>query len=407
MHMEAHFSSSLVAAARGCGYLVLGSAVGIAKKWRRMTASGTTIDPAAPAIRRAADARAVAWWLILVAAMVFVMVVIGGMTRLTESGLSITEWQPVLGTLPPLSEADWQALFGKYRQSPQFQKVYPDLTLAGFKSIFWLEYIHRLWGRLIGVVFLLPFLWFWIRGRIPNGYWPALLGLFALGALQGGVGWLMVASGLVDRPSVSHYRLAVHLLLAVVIYAALLWTALGLLQPRGDSALARRDRGPSRLVYLLVVLTIAAGALVAGLRAGLVYNTFPLMGGALVPTDYWLPGLGWINAFENRAAVQFHHRVLATATLLAAGYLWWRVRGGGAPRVGRGAAWLLGAVLLQYGLGIVAILRFGQAPPPMAEAVAIGTLHQAGAMVVVTAALWFAHAARSPAGARAGATSSA
>lgn len=342
--------------------------------------------PAAASRGGRAEARAVGWWLVAVAAMVFVMVAIGGMTRLTESGLSITEWQPIAGTLPPLSDADWQALFAKYKQSPQFQKTFPDLTLAGFKEIFWLEYIHRLWGRLIGVVFLVPLLWFWIRGRIPKGYGPALVGLFVLGGLQGAVGWLMVASGLVDRPAVSHYRLAIHLGLAIVIYAALLWTALGLFQPRGASALAGRDRGWVHLAYTLIALTILAGALVAGLRAGLIYNGFPLMGGALVPSDYWVPELGWLNAFENRAAVQFHHRVLATLTLLAAAYLWWRVRGA--------AVWVLAAVLLQYALGVATILMFGQTPPPMGEAVAIGTLHQAGAMVLVTAAVWFAHAAR-------------
>jgi len=360
-----------------------------------MTAgTAATIGVSPAAARGGADARAVGWWLVVVAAMVFVMVVIGGTTRLTESGLSITEWQPILGTLPPLSEADWQALFAKYKQSPQFQQVFPDLTLAGFKQIFWLEYIHRLWGRLIGVVFLVPFLWFWIRGRIPKGYWPTLAGLFVLGGLQGAVGWLMVASGLVDRPSVSHYRLAIHLGLAIAIYAALLWTALGLLQRRDDLLLARRHWGWARLAYTLITITILAGALVAGLRAGLIYNTFPLMGGALVPSDYWLPELRWINAFENRTAVQLHHRLLATATLLAVAYLWWRLRAGEAPGIRRAASCLLGAVLLQYALGIVAILRFGQAPPPAAEAVAIGTLHQAGAMVLVTAALWFAHAAR-------------
>ncbi len=352
-----------------------------------MDVSTARLDLAAPAAARGrADARAVGWWLVAVAAMVFAMVVIGGLTRLTESGLSITEWQPIQGVLPPLSDADWQALFAKYRQSPQFLQMFPDLTLAGFREIFWLEYIHRLWGRLIGVVFFVPFLWFWIRGRIPKGYWPALLGLFVLGGLQGAVGWLMVASGLVERPSVSHYRLAIHLALAIIIYAALLWTALGLLQPRGPRARARPGRGFAHLVFALIGITIIAGALVAGLRAGLIYNSFPLMGGTLVPSDYWQGDIGWINAFENRAAVQFHHRVLATATLLAVGWLWWRVRGA--------AGWVLAAVLLQYALGIATILLFGQSPPPAGAAVAIGTLHQAGAMLLVTAALWFAHARR-------------
>jgi len=359
-----------------------------------MTASSPTLGLAAAAPARP-GARAVGWWLAVVAAMVFAMVVIGGLTRLTESGLSITEWQLIMGTLPPLSEADWQALFAKYQQSPQFQKVFPGLSLAGFKEIFWLEYIHRLWGRLIGFVFLVPFLWFWARGRIPKGYGPALAGLFALGALQGALGWVMVASGLVDRPAVSHYRLAAHLGLAMAIYAALLWTALGLLQPRGASVLAPGNRRWVRAVCALIALTILAGALVAGLRAGLIYNSFPLMGGALVPSDYWQADLGWLNPFENRAAVQFHHRVLATVTLLAVLWLWWRLRQGAAPASARnGATYLVAAVVLQYALGIVTILRFGQAPPPQAEAVAIGTLHQAGAMILITAAVWFAHAAR-------------
>lgn len=323
------------------------------------------------------------------------MVAIGGMTRLTESGLSITEWQLIMGTLPPLSDADWQTLFAKYRQSPQFQRVFPGLTLAGFKEIFWLEYFHRLWGRLIGFAFLLPFVWFWVRGRIPKGYGPALIGLFLLGGLQGAVGWAMVASGLVDRPAVSHYRLAVHLGLAVAIYAALLWTALGLIQPRGADTLARPARHWAKAAYILIAITILSGALMAGLSAGHIYNSFPLMGGALVPSDYWLAELDWLNAFENRAAVQLHHRVLATATLAAVAWLWWQVRRGGAPaRPRRGALFLLGAVVLQYALGVVTILRFGQAPPPAAEAVAIGTLHQAGAMILVAAAVWFAHAAR-------------
>ena len=165
------------------------------------------------------DRRRVAAWLLLCAALIFAIVLVGGITRLTRSGLSIVEWQPLIGVLPPLSHADWEALFAKYRETPEFRLVNFAITLEGFKGIFWLEYIHRLWGRLIGFAFLLPFLWFWVRGRLPKGYWPTLLGLFVLGGLQGLVGWVMVASGLVDRPSVSHYRLAAHLGLAIVIYA--------------------------------------------------------------------------------------------------------------------------------------------------------------------------------------------
>jgi cytochrome c oxidase assembly protein subunit 15 len=356
----------------------------------RMSVS-TTASPLASAAASDRSTRAIAWWLILVAIMIFAMVVLGGMTRLTESGLSITEWQPITGVLPPLSDADWHELFAKYRESPQFRQQFPDLTLAGFKSIFWLEYLHRLWGRLIGVAFLVPFLWFWLRGRIPKPLAAPLLGLFALGALQGVLGWAMVASGLVDRPSVSHYRLAGHLALAMLIYVGLLWTSLGLLQPRAEIALDRGGRQWLRASLVLLALTILAGALVAGLRAGLIYNTFPLMGEALFPGDYWIPDLGLLSLFESRAAVQLNHRVLASATLLSVGYLAWRLRR--APARAPALA-LLAAVVLQYGLGIATVLRFGQAPPPATEAVALGTLHQAGAMILVTAAVWLAHAAR-------------
>ncbi len=341
-----------------------------------------------------ADARAVARWLLVVAAMVFVMVALGGTTRLTVSGLSIVEWQPIRGILPPFNAADWQELFDKYRLSPQFQKVFPTLTVDGFKDIFWLEYLHRLWGRVIGIAFLVPFLWFLVRRRIPPGYGGRLLFLFVLGGLQGVVGWLMVASGLVDRPAVSHYRLAIHLILAMVIYLALLWTAWGLLQPRGASRLGRADRGWAHLVYVLVALTVLIGAFVAGLGAGKIYNEFPTMGAGLVPPDYWLPELGWLNPVENSTAVQFQHRVLATLTLAAVLYLWWRIRGDGAQR--SPARLLAAALCAQYALGIATLLVFGRAPPPMVESVVLGTLHQTGAMLVITALLWFAHRARRP-----------
>jgi cytochrome c oxidase assembly protein subunit 15 len=245
------------------------------------------------------------------------------------------------------------------------------------------------------VAFLLPFLWFWIRGRIPKGYWPALLGLFALGGLQGGVGWVMVASGLVDRPSVSHYRLTLHLALAVVIYVAMLWTAFGLLQPRGPIAAHAGIRRWSRVVYVLIAVTIIYGAFVAGLRAGWIYNTFPWMGDGLVPAGYWLKSLGWRNLVENHDTVQFNHRLLATLTLLAIIVLWGAARRKVAG-LRRAATWLVLSVLLQYGLGITTILLFDVdvARPPLAGGLVIGTLHQAGAMVLVTAAVWSAHAAR-------------
>jgi cytochrome c oxidase assembly protein subunit 15 len=344
-------------------------------------------------VKLADDRRAIAAWLLVLAAMVFAIVVIGGLTRLTESGLSIVEWQPIRGVLPPFSEADWQALFDKYRQSPQFRQSFPDLTLAGFREIFWLEYVHRLWGRLIGLVFLVPFVWFWARRRIPSGLMPRLLGLFVLGGLQGALGWAMVASGLVDRPSVSHYRLAAHLGLAILIYVALLWTALGLLQGRGAVRPEDGFRRRYLVVLILVALTILYGAFVAGLRAGWIHNTFPLMGGALVPDSYWARGLGLANLVENHDAVQFNHRALATLTLLAATWLWLGARR--RPKPLRAAVTLvLAAVAAQYALGVATILIFGVSRPPLAGGVAIGTVHQAGAMLVVTAAVWLAHAAR-------------
>lgn len=350
----------------------------------------------ARATSRAASARPVATWLLVVAAMVFIMVVIGGLTRLTESGLSIVEWQPILGVLPPLAEADWRSLFEKYQQTPQYRSMFPDMTLAEFKQIFWPEYVHRLWGRLIGLAFALPLVWFWALGRIPPGLLPGLLLLLLLGAAQGALGWLMVASGLVDRPSVSHYRLAAHLALAIVIFAICLWLALGLIQPR-RAALTPMLRWPWRAFVALAAATLLYGAFVAGLRAGWIHNTFPLMGGALVPSGYWLAELGWLNLFENHDAVQFNHRVLATLTLLSAALLFIlafvRSRDVG---LRRGALLLLGAVALQYALGAATILIFGAARPPLTGGVAIGTLHQAGAMIVVGATVWFMHVARSP-----------
>lgn len=327
--------------------------------------------------------RAVARWLFLVAGLIALMVVVGGLTRLTESGLSITEWAPIMGALPPLSEADWQALYEKYKQSPQFRKVFPDLTLAGFKGIFWLEYLHRLLGRVIGLAYALPLVWFWARGRVPPGLGPRLVFLLVLGGLQGALGWYMVASGLVDRPSVSHYRLAAHLGLALVLYVAVLWTALGLVQPRAEPA--PRLGGRTRAAAILVSLAVLYGAFVAGLDAGLVHNTFPLMGGRLVPDDLVAPEHGWRSVVEHRTAVQFIHRALATAALVAA--LWLALGDARGTRpVARAGALVAAAAALQYALGVATLLAF--------VPVWLGTLHQAGAVLLVTALAWRAHVGR-------------
>src|SRR5260221_4938300 len=252
--------------------------------------------------RPAADAnrRAVAAWLIACAAMIFLMVVLGGVTRLTESGLSITEWQPITGILPPLSEAAWQAEFAKYRDIPQFQLVHAWMSLDDFKAIFFWEWLHRLWGRLIGVAFAVPFLWFVLRRRVPPGLAPRLAFILVLGGMQGVLGWVMVKSGLVDRVEVSQYRLVAHLGLALIIYAALLWTAMDLLRPEllRPGAGAAPPTGPlhaaAGAVAALVFVTMLAGGFVAGLNAGLTYNTFPLMDGRLVPEGYLQLSPWWL-----------------------------------------------------------------------------------------------------------------
>lgn len=334
-----------------------------------------------PADRRA-DRRAIAAWLFLSAAMIFAMVVIGGITRLTESGLSMVEWAPLLGWIPPLSEAEWQAVFAQYRLSPEYRHINAGMTLAEFKAIFWWEYIHRVWGRLIGVVFLVPFLWFALRGRLDRPLAWRLGAIFVLGGLQGGLGWFMVMSGLVDRPEVSQYRLTAHLGLAVVLYVAVLWTALGLVRRPG----ARR-RGPlagaTAALAGLVFLTVLSGGFVAGLDAGLAYNTFPLMDGRLVPALYLDFEPAWRNLFENVAAVQFNHRALAVTTLVATLGLWLAARRRPLVPAARTALDLAAAMaLIQVALGISTLLLY--------VPVALGALHQAGALVLLSLVTWAA-----------------
>jgi len=319
--------------------------------------------------------------------MIFVMVAIGGITRLTESGLSITEWQPVSGVLPPLNETQWRAAFDAYKQIPQFQAIHADMTLAQFKGIYFWEYLHRLWGRLIGAVFLLPFLYFLLARRIPRDLAPKLAGLFVLGGLQGALGWWMVASGLESRIEVSQYRLAAHLSAAIIIYLAIVWAALGLLRPRKPGSAPAELRRGAAAVLGLALLTLVAGAFVAGLRAGLIDNTFPLMDGHVVPPAWGNLIPWWRNLFENPEAVQFDHRVLAIATWLAAFVLFlasFRCKAR-LSRFAMGAVHgLFGLVTLQAALGIATLLWI--VPLPLALA------HQLGATLVVTAALVARHA---------------
>jgi cytochrome c oxidase assembly protein subunit 15 len=258
--------------------------------------------------------RLIRLWLYAVAALIFAMVVVGGATRLTESGLSIVEWKPVTGALPPLSETAWQAEFDKYKTIPQFQHMNSGMTLAEFKTIFWWEWAHRLLGRVIGVAFLLPFLAFLAKGWVGPGLRGRLWFIFGLGALQGAVGWWMVASGLADRVEVSQYRLATHLILACVIFAATVWTA-ARLNGRIRLDVPPRLRATAVALLGLILLQIYLGALVAGLRAGLIYNTWPLIDGSFIPSGAQLlhETPAWRNLFENTLTVQFNHRMVAYA----------------------------------------------------------------------------------------------
>jgi heme a synthase len=317
-------------------------------------------------------------WLYSVALLIFAMVLVGGATRLTESGLSIVEWKPVTGTVPPLSESAWQAEFDKYKMIPQFQRN-SAMTLDEFKTIFWWEWTHRLMGRVIGAAFLLPFLLFLARGWIGSPLRGRLWGIFALGALQGAVGWWMVASGLADRLEVSQYRLATHLILACAIFVAVLWTALQL-SPRPAIAVPLRLRTGTLALLLLALFQVYLGALVAGLRAGLIYNTWPLIDGHLVPDAsrlfYDMPW--WRNLFENTLTVQFNHRVTAYL-LLALALLHLVDVTRTAPRAVPLAAALVGAIVLQAALGILTLLH--QVPIDLA------LTHQAVAIVVLTLAV--------------------
>jgi heme a synthase len=343
-----------------------------------MTTAASTAVPTAAA--RATSDRAIATWLIFCAAMIFLMVIIGGITRLTESGLSITEWRPIEGVLPPLTAAQWQDAFQRYQAIPQFHAIHAGMTLAQFKGIYFWEYLHRLWGRLIGFAFLLPFLYFLIRGRIGRALWPKLALLFVLGALQGLLGWYMVESGLEHRIEVSQYRLAAHLFAAIVIYGAILWVAFDLLWPRAAPARGVALRRALNLVLLLVAVTLIAGAFVAGLRGGSIYNTFPLMGDRIMPGEYAAMSPLWRNWFENPASAQFDHRVLAETTWLVVVIVWWFGRRSLAGAARRAVDLLAAMATVQAALGITTLLSVVLLP--------IAVAHQAGAVLLVTAALY-------------------
>jgi cytochrome c oxidase assembly protein subunit 15 len=330
--------------------------------------------------------RTIAAWLLVCCALVFAMVVVGGVTRLTHSGLSIVEWQPIVGAIPPLNDAQWEDAFSKYRETPEFKQRNHDMTLAGFQGIFWWEYFHRLLGRVIGLVFLVPFVYFVVRGAVRGALAWKLGAIFLLGGLQGAMGWYMVKSGLVDDPRVSSLRLAAHLGLAFLIYGLLFWNALNLLSPLRTASSDSARRRAGALVALLFVMVLS-GALVAAIRAGYAYNTFPLMNGELIPPEIMVIDPWWDNFLHNMATVQFVHRLLAVLVALTVVIVWVRVRH--EPPNRRARVWshlLLVMAALQVTVGIATLLL--RVPLPIAA------LHQAGAVLLFTCAIGVRHALR-------------
>ncbi len=334
--------------------------------------------------------RQVALWLLICSAMVFAILVVGGVTRLTHSGLSIVEWQPIVGVIPPLNPAEWDETFEKYKKTPEYQKVNHQMTLAEFKSIFYWEYWHRVLGRLIGLVFLLPFIYFLLRRRIAPSLVPRLLGMFVLGGLQGAMGWYMVKSGLVDDPRVSHYRLTAHLSLAFLIFLAMFWVALGLLSERSRGSRDVALQGLQRTGFWLTVLVgymVITGGFVAGIRAGKAYNSFPLMNGHVLPPESFVIDPWYLNFFNNMALVQFDHRLGAWLLAFLVPWFWWKIRNAVVSSTARlVATLLLAGVLIQIALGIATLL--------LAVPVGLGAAHQGGAMVVLGLLLWLNHELR-------------
>lgn len=347
-----------------------------------MTTIATAGTPWDARDKETRDRALVRGWLYVVLLVIFALVLVGGATRLTDSGLSITEWQPVHGVIPPLDAADWQEEFAKYKQIPEFRELKSDMDLARFKTIFWWEWAHRLLARGVGFVFALPLIYFWATGRLERQLKPKLVGILALGALQGVIGWWMVASGLVDRVDVSQYRLATHLTLACLIFTAIMVVARGLAPHSAGPA----RRGTQRFAGWLVVGLLAQiylGALVAGMDAGLSYNTWPLMDGAIVPGGLFVQSPAWVNLFENPKTVQFVHRLGAYAVLLAAfAHVFFVLRAEPASTHARRAVLLAVLVVCQAALGITTLL--------LVAPLGLSLAHQAVALVVLgfAAAHW-------------------
>ena len=338
--------------------------------------------------------RQIAIWLFVCSAMVFTTLIVGGVTRLTHSGLSIVEWQPIVGALPPLNQSEWDATFDKYKLTPEYQQVNHQMSLDEFKVIFFWEYWHRNLGRLIGVAFFFPFCYFALRRALD---WPLarkLIGIFVLGGMQGAMGWYMVKSGLVDDPHVSQFRLTAHLSLAFLIFVAQMWVALDLLNPRSTGGFSSSVRALQKfalaLVYLLAYM-IVSGGFVAGIRAGKAYNTFPLMNGSFVPPEIFDMEPWYLNFFYNMATVQFDHRLGAWIFAFVVPWLWLKLRAKAVAGEISSQARLASNVMLvavagQITLGILTVLN--------AVPVGLGASHQAGSMVVMATLLWLNHALR-------------
>ncbi len=326
-------------------------------------------------------------WLLAGCLLIFSMVIIGGITRLTGSGLSITEWNVLMGALPPVTQENWQELYEKYRQSPQFQKVNYDMDMGAFKSIFWWEYLHRLTGRLTGIVFIVPFFYFLLRKRLDKALIRKSVFVFLLGGLQGFIGWYMVKSGLVDNPRVSHYRLALHLFTAFLTYSFILWFALDEIYPRtgtGKPKLPAGMRVFAATLLPLALLQIVYGAFVAGLHAGKIYNTFPKMGEDWIPSAVTAMSSFGSNITENLAGVQFVHRILAGGLSCLLIAFWWLTRKynlSGREKISVNISVI--TLIVQYTLGVITLLY--------AVPVVMGVLHQAGAFVLLTALVFMNH----------------
>lgn len=329
----------------------------------------------------------IAIWLLICALAIFSMIVLGGVTRLTHSGLSMVEWKPLMGIIPPLTDAEWQQTFAKYQLFPEYQKINRGMSVDEFKSIFMYEYLHRVLGRLIGAIFLLPFLFFYFAKKIPQGLTPKLIVMFVLGGMQGLLGWYMVKSGLVDNPRVSQYRLTAHLGAAVIIYTYILWVMLGLLQERAKNPPSKNFsflRSYAISLNGLLFLMILSGGLVAGTRAGLIYPTFPLMGESFFPAGLYAMDPVWLSVFEDLTTIQFNHRMFAYLLLVLITYF--SVKGlssniSNSTRIG--IYCFLAALLLQVSLGIATLLL--QVP------VVIAAAHQGVAIILFTASLFVSH----------------